>query len=63
MMFPAAVALVDADLGLVLRLTSYIGANPVQRSELRDVTTDIGDFQVNIPSDRPVVQETRPFPT
>jgi len=62
-MFPATVALVDADLGLVLRLTSYIGANPVQRSELRDVTTDIGDFQVNIPCDRPVVDDTRPFPT
>ena len=37
---PAAVALTGARLGLVLRLTFYNGANPVQRRELRDVTTD-----------------------
>jgi hypothetical protein len=48
-LFPAAVAVVDADLGLVLRLTSYIGARAVQRLELRDITTHVDDFQVEIP--------------
>jgi len=62
MMFPAAVAVVDADLGVVWRLTSYIGARPVQRQELRDLTTDVGDFQVALPDNLPTVEETRPFP-
>jgi hypothetical protein len=62
-LFPAAVAVVDTDLRLVLRLTSYIGTRAVQRLELRDVTTDTGDFQVKIPADLPVVEETRPFLT
>ena len=30
-LFPAAVAVLDAELGIILRLTSYIGDNPVQR--------------------------------
>ena len=62
LMFPAAVARIDAALGLVLRLTAYVGNQAVQRHELRDVTTDIGDFQINIPRDRPIVHESRPFP-
>ncbi len=62
-MFPAAVAVVDPDLRFVVRLTSYIGARPVQRHELRDVTTDVGDFQVQTPAGLPTVEETRPFPT
>jgi len=57
-MFPAAVAVVDADLKLVLRLTSYIGTRPVQRHELRDVTTDVGDFRIKIPADLPTVKES-----
>jgi hypothetical protein len=63
LMYPAAVAVVDPSLGLVLRLTSYIGARPVQRLELRDVSTDVGDFQVNLPSGLPVVAESRPSRT
>jgi hypothetical protein len=63
LMFPAAVAVVDADMGLVLRMTSYIGANPVQHHEFRDVTTDVGDFRVKIPGDLPTVEESRPFRT
>jgi len=55
-MFPAAV--VDADLRLVLRLTSYIGTRPVQRHELCDVTTDVGDFRIKIPVDLPMVEES-----
>jgi hypothetical protein len=62
LMFPAAVAVVDAELGLILRLTSYIGTRAVQRCELRDITTDTGHFQVRIPPDLPMVEETRPFP-
>ncbi len=53
LMFPAAIAVIDANLRLVLQLTSYIGTRPVQRHELRDVTTDIGDFQVELPADLP----------
>ncbi len=57
MMFPAAVTLLDTDLGIVLQLTSYIGANPVQRLELRDVTTDTGNFQVELPAGLPAIEE------
>jgi hypothetical protein len=60
MIFPAAVALFDTDLGLVLRLTSYIGTNAVQRLELRDLTTDTGDFQVELPAGLPVIEEPQP---
>jgi hypothetical protein len=56
-LFPAAVAVVDTDLRLVLQLTFYIGTRAVQRLELRDVTIDTGDFQVKIPADLPVVEE------
>jgi hypothetical protein len=62
LMFPAAVAVVDAGTGLVLRLTSYIGTRPVQRCELREVTVGVGDFQVELPADLPAVEEP-PFPT
>ena len=58
LMFPAAVAVVDADRRLVLRLTSYVGTRPVQRHELRDVTTDVGDFRIKIPADLPTVEES-----
>jgi hypothetical protein len=35
MMFPAAVAVVDAELGVMVRLTSYIGETPVQKGGSR----------------------------
>jgi hypothetical protein len=57
--FPAAVAVVDLDLGVILRLTSYIGDNPVQRYELRDITTSVGDFRLRIPDGLPVVERAR----
>lgn len=60
LMFPAAVAVVDAELGILLRLTSYLGGKPVQRDELRDITTTAGDFRVDIPPDLPVSEETGP---
>jgi hypothetical protein len=61
LMFPAAVAAVDAELGIMLRLTSYLGGKPVWRDELRDITTAPGDFRVDIPPDLPVCEETGPF--
>ena len=59
-LFPAAVAVVDAETGLVLRLTSYIGDRPVRRIELRDITTAAGDLTIDIPPDLPVTEETFP---
>jgi len=48
-LFPAAVAVVDAELGIILSLTSYLGGKPVRRFELRDVTNGPGDFRVDLP--------------
>jgi hypothetical protein len=61
LMFPAAVAVIDAELGIVLRLTYYIGAKAVQRHELRDITTETDGFQVDLPAGLPTVKETGPF--
>ena len=61
LMFPAAVAVVDAELGILLSLTSYLGGRPVWRHELRDITTGTGDFRVDIPPGLPIVKETDPF--
>jgi hypothetical protein len=61
LIFPAAVALVDTETGIVLRLTSYIGEQPVRRCELRDTTAAPGDFTIDIPPGLPVVEETGPF--
>ena len=60
LMFPAAIAAVDAELGIVLRLTSYLGGKPVRRDELRDITAAAGDFSVDIPPGLPVSGETGP---
>lgn len=62
LLFHVAVANIDADLRLVRRLTSYIGTRPVQRHELREVTTDIGDFRIKIPAHMRTVEEHRPLP-
>jgi hypothetical protein len=48
-LFPSAVAVVDAELGVILSLTSYLGGTPVRRFELRDVTSRPGDFRVDLP--------------
>jgi hypothetical protein len=59
MMFPAAVAVVDAELGIVLSLTSYLSGQPVRRHELRDVSAARpGDFRVDIPAGLRVESET-----
>lgn len=62
LIFPAAVAVVDAGTGIVLRLTSYIGEQPVRRRELLDTTATAGDFTIDIPPGLPVVEETGPPP-
>jgi hypothetical protein len=59
-LFPSAVAVMDAELGLVLRLTSYIGDRPVRRAELRDITPLAGDLAIDIPPDLPVTEDPGP---
>jgi hypothetical protein len=61
LMFSTAVAVVDVELGILLRLTSYMGGKPVRQYELRDITTGTGDFRVDIPPGLPVFEETGPF--
>lgn len=60
MLFPAATAVIDAELGIALRLTYYIGGKPVCHYELHDVTTG-SEFQVDIPAGLPVTEETGPY--
>ena len=60
LMFPAAVAVVDAELGILLRLTSYLGGKPVRRGELTDISAAAGDFSVDLPPGLPVSEESGP---
>jgi len=63
LMFSPAVAVVDAELGILLSLTSYLGGRPVRRYELRDVTgpASPGDFRVHLPPGLRLEQETDPL--
>jgi len=63
MMFSPATAVVDAELGIVLSLTSYLGGRPVRRYELRDITGGAGasDFRVRIPPGLRTEEETDPW--
>jgi hypothetical protein len=63
LMFSPAVAVVDAELGILLSLTSYLGGQPVRRYELRDIAgpASPGDFRVHLPSGLRVEQETDPW--
>jgi hypothetical protein len=56
----AAVAAVDAERGILLRLTTYAGARPVRRLELRDVTADAGELRADLPPGLPIVEEDDP---
>jgi hypothetical protein len=59
MIYPAAVAVVDAESGVLQRLTYYIGSRAVERYELRDVNVAAAaDFKVDIPVGLQVVEET-----
>jgi len=55
-----AVAVVDAETGLVLRVTTYKGGKPVARHELRDVATAAGggDLGFDVPAGIWVVEES-----
>jgi hypothetical protein len=59
-MFSPAVAVVDAELGIVLSLTSYLGDKPVRRYELRDIAgpADTDDFRVQIPPGLRIEEES-----
>ncbi len=56
MMFPAAVAVVDAELGVIVRLTFYIGRTPVQKYELENLAGFAGDIRVDLPDGLPVTE-------
>jgi hypothetical protein len=64
LLFRTAVAVVDAELGILLRLTSWLGEEPVLRYELRDVTAGTGDgagdFRPGLPPGLPTVEVTDP---
>jgi hypothetical protein len=61
MRFPAAVAVIDAELGIIRRLTYYIGGKPVRRSELRDITASDEEFRIDLPPGLVVTEETSRF--
>jgi len=57
--FSRATAVVDAELGIVLRLTQYTRGQAATRYELRDVTTaGLAEFRVDIPSGLRISEET-----
>ena len=60
MVFPVAVAVIDAELGVVVRLTSYSGGKPVWKYELQDLARVSADFKIDVPADLPV-SEAGPF--
>jgi hypothetical protein len=63
LMFSPAVAVVDAELGILLSLTSYLGGKPVRRYELRNIAgpSSPGDFRVHLPAGLRLEQETDPW--
>jgi hypothetical protein len=62
--FPAE-AVVDAELGVLLRLTCYVDGTPATRSELRDISTSPSEpavFRIDPPPGVRIVEETgHPF--
>jgi hypothetical protein len=51
-MFAPAVAVLDGDFGILVRLASYAAGRPLRRQELRDVTLtdeDPPDFDADVP--------------
>jgi len=61
-LFFPAVAVVDAETGLVLRLTRFKGGRPAMRQELRDFTVleDGADFEFTPPAGLPVTDAGSP---
>jgi hypothetical protein len=61
--FPAE-AIVDAELGVLLRLTCYVEGKPATRYELRDVSTEPGhpgDFRIGAPPGVPTEESDNPL--
>jgi hypothetical protein len=65
LIYDAAVAVIDAELGIITRLSSYAAGIPMARWELRDVrapaSTSAEDFRVQTPPGARVEKETGPF--
>ncbi|MBO0770072.1 MAG: hypothetical protein J2P35_01285 [Actinobacteria bacterium] len=66
LIYDAAVAVIDAELGVITRLTSYAAGRPAQRWELRDLRipapADLaGQFRIRTPPGGRVEQESGPF--
>lgn len=65
LIYDEAVAVVDAELGVITRLTSYAAGRPTERRELRDVRVPASmnpeDFRVRTPPGVRVEQEAGPF--
>jgi hypothetical protein len=59
MWFRAVVAVLDAEIGCIVRLTSYIGTKAVRRLELENLLPAAGDFHVDLPADLPVTDAGR----
>jgi hypothetical protein len=57
----AAVAVVDAELGILIRLTTYGAGRAVRRLDLRDVAAGAGDIRADLPPGAPVAGEAGPF--
>lgn len=61
-MFALSVAVLDADLGILLSLARYAGGRPFIRQELRDVTLadaeDPPDFDADVPPGVRIVEDT-----
>ena len=65
LIYDAAVAVIDAELGVVTRLTSYAAGRPIARWDLRAVRVPAPmnpeDFRLTTPPGRRVQQEAGPF--
>jgi hypothetical protein len=65
LIYDVAVAVVDAELGVITRLTSYAAGRPTERRELRDVRVPASmnpeDFRVQTQAGGRIEQEAGPF--
>ncbi|HEY7431989.1 MAG TPA: hypothetical protein VH641_14805 [Streptosporangiaceae bacterium] len=53
-------AVVDAEVGIVQRLTFYLGGKPVRRYELRDIAASDEEFRADLPPGLTVTRNTSP---
>lgn len=63
--YDSAIAVIDADLGVITRLTCYAAGEPTERRELRDARvlgpTDATEFRVRAAPDPQAAQQPGPF--